>query len=186
MPRWKQDHFGAKAIYTPCLHEQHVYETCSQGSASIRSENISFSLPLFLQLEGIMWIGMLWDPTNGEMIWKRCYRFQLWRYISMILVTSTYGYLIGNHSSTGMTSWNVPLPKTSIPQCLDKQMRALPTACGQQKARMERHRARSQSLRTPSHYLYHKPFPVMPVKTEVLSGQRKCLKCNILNYRCQQ
>ena len=46
----------------------------------------------------------------------------------MILVTSTYGYLIGNHSSAGMTSWNVPLPKMSIPQCLDKQTGALPTA----------------------------------------------------------
>lgn len=46
----------------------------------------------------------------------------------MILVTSTYGYLIGNHCSAGMTSWNVPLPKMSIPQCLDKQTGALPTA----------------------------------------------------------
>ena len=46
----------------------------------------------------------------------------------MILVTSTYGCLIGNHSSVGMTSRNVPLPKRSIPQCLDKQMGSLPTA----------------------------------------------------------
>ena len=77
-----------------------------------------------------MWLGAFGDATNGKLIWKHA-EFELWRYIFMIFVTSMYGYLIANHSSAGMTSWNVSLPTVPAPWCLGKQEGSPPTAlCG--------------------------------------------------------